>query len=134
MLVESHGGSDAHCGAQERIQNVVPSVLLKELLSPVSLKALGLNVDLCNGRVLSRLKFALFLLIDAGLLVGDPRSVVRGDLLFLDEDDTLVGITSAACLHDGHNNLLLVDLLVEALVFKDLGPVDANILLGLAQA
>lgn len=143
MLAEGDTGLSTDSLAEHSVQDVVESFLFEEELGPVGLESLnaGLFSSFCGISVSSLVLisfFFLFLLIVASISSCSLlaiSAVARSDLLLLDEDDTLRVSTDVASLHDGDNDLLLVDLLVKARVLEDLSPVEVvSILLGLAEA
>ena len=110
---------------EEVRKNEVETLLLEELRSPVCFELLiPLILRFRISCVLSGRWGARSLFFIIASLANFSRCAVGSDDLLLDEHDALALVTCLARLHDGDDDLLLVDLLVQTGVFEDLRPVD----------
>ena len=104
------------------IENERETFVFEELLSPVGFQC---SLAFLSGRrsLSGVLGFLLFVFLLARLT--SKRGRCNTELLLFDKHDSLVITASLARLHDGNDDLLLVDLLEQAGVLEDARPVDA---------
>ena len=137
MLAEGGCLSSTHPLIEERVEDVVETLLLKELLSPVGLESGRLLLFRGSLSSLRRIWVTIFLLLFTGVGCSGTCTLrgicSRGEFLLFHEHDSLRIVASLASLHHRDNDLLLVDLLEEARVAKDLRPVDTTSFLSLAE-